>query len=296
VRLAYSAKEAPAVRELLLQGFTRTEIAAGLEEGMLVQVPGPYGNGGRMLIRWSIWGQSATSETEMLIDSISSFRAVLGSEAEYLVHTDNPDLVKNAIGKLADVRSYFEHPSPSFAYFEVPWAKWCPSARLAPGEVEVLVDNDVFLLDRPDEWFALGEADSPVAYLVLAEINPGAWQRGCFSSEISAQTPFINAGVFAQGPLADISEPLAAMYKYWKDEKSPAVHKRHDEQGALTKVLEPEFISGRAKTLPPHRYTIVSPRTNWELESLDGLALIHTTYPDHPAYHRFKDYIRQRGR
>jgi hypothetical protein len=251
-----------------------------------------------MLFRWSIWGEGVHRDGEMLRDSISSFRAVLGSKVDYLVSTDDPKAVKHTVGRLAEVSSYFHHWNPRFTSFDgvTPWAKWCPWPRLAFGEVEVYVDSDVFLLDRPDELLALCSPDSKVQYLAQQEVIPATWQRGFFSGSISPEVPFLNAGFFAQGPAADVSESLEGLYHRWIEGCSPNIRTSHDEQGALTKALESEFYCGRAAVLPTDRYTIISPRSNSHIQSLDGLVLIHTTYPAHPAYHRFRDDIRRRWR
>jgi hypothetical protein len=246
-----------------------------------------------MLFRWSIWGESVRKDMEMLTDSVSSFQRIIGERARYVIYTDDRSRISSQLRALADVRLYAAHSSPRFSVFSGPtWAKWCPSARLAPGEVEVLVDADVFLLSEPTEVLSL-EKDRTLNYLALGEFSGAPWQRGCFADQIPAWIPYINAGFFAQGPVVDISASLERQFEWWTLNYSRISPTFHDEQGALTASLLSDFQYGRVTVLPKDRYAVVSPRSNPTLSSIYGLTLIHATYPGHPAYHRFKADIRK---
>lgn len=242
-----------------------------------------------MLFRWSLWGKDVACSKEMIADSVRSFRSIIGPHADYVVYTDAPRDVEHYLRSIADVFTYSSHTEPSFECFTGPtWAKWCPSPRLSPGDLEVLVDTDVFLLSEPVEIFSLLEPFCNIRYLVLEEFEGEPWQRGCFAETIPTNVPFINAGLFAQGPTADISQSLQAQYDWWIAKKDLLGETFHDEQGALTKALVPDFESGHADVLPKDRYAIISPRSNRGIRSLKGLSLFHATHPGHPAYHQFK--------
>lgn len=246
-----------------------------------------------MLLRWSLWGKDVACGKEMLFDSVRSFRSIIGPHADYVVYTDAPQDVERYLRGIADVFSYTSHPKPSFECFTGPtWAKLCPSPRLNPGGLEVLVDTDVFLISEPLEIFSLLEPGNSIRYLVLEEFEGEPWQRGCFSETIPTIVPFINAGLFAQGPTADISQSLQAQYDWWIAQKDLLSDTFHDEQGALTRALAPDFESGHANVLPKDRYAIISPRSNRGIRSLKGLILFHATHPGHPAYHQFKYELR----
>ena len=245
-----------------------------------------------MLIRWSIWKDAVTKDLEMLIDSVRSFTSVLGARARYQIYTDQVNVIKNALPEI-DVASYFESPNPMFDVFSgSTWAKWCPSPRIAPGELEVLVDADVFLLDEPTELLSLLGNTTDHDFAILGEISGAPWQRGCFSDQISIETPFVNAGLVAQGPRGNISQSLNKNFKWWQNNVSPGTATHHDEQGAITLALESSISLGKTLILPTSRYTIVSPRSNMGMISLNDLILLHSTYPDHPAYHQYKKFIK----
>lgn len=245
-----------------------------------------------MLIRWSIWGPSVSADLELLGVSVASFRKHFGNDARYLVSTDSPGAVAARVGRGVEVCAYSAFANPLFHVFdETPWAKWCPSARLEPGETEMLVDSDVFLLARPTEIFAALAAPRRYDYCALREYLGARSQRGRFAARVPAFMPFINAGFFVQAPAADISQALLAEFDWWRATVAPDKATFHDEQGALTAALAGPLRAGRVFLLPKDRYRIVSPRSNKRLRSLRGTVLMHATWPAHPAYHQFKPYI-----
>jgi hypothetical protein len=245
-----------------------------------------------MLIRWSIWGPSVRDDLEMLRDSIRSFRKHVGGDASYLVNTDAPDIVRPFLGCMAEVRSYAEYPGFKFGYFgKATWAKWCPAARLAPGDIEIHVDADVFLLKPPGEVTGLIHQVPGDTFLTLSETIGDHWQRGMFASRVDREMPFINAGFFVQGPQADISRALETEYSWWSSHRNPSSETFHDEQGALTMALVHAQRNGRMKMLPKNRYIIVSPRSNPDLVDLSETTLFHATHSGHPAYHRFRQLL-----
>jgi hypothetical protein len=68
-------------------------------------------------------------------------------------------------------------------------------------------------------------------------------------------------------------------------------HHFHDEQGAVIKALEPFIRDGRVMLLPNHRYAVVCPLNDPPVTSVNGLVLLHATYPDHPAFWQFQQEI-----
>jgi hypothetical protein len=245
-----------------------------------------------MILRWSIWGRSIDDDLPMLRDSIRSFRKHIGCQAKYLVYTDTPDIVKSFLGGVAEVRSYFSHPNVKFRYFgKATWGKWCPSARLAPGDIEIHIDADVFLLRPPIEINSWVRDNPGNTFLVLSEAIGTSWQRGIFAEIIEQDMPFINAGFFAQGPDADISKVLEEQYSLWRAHFEYGMETFHDEQGALTKALVAEHNHGRLKLLPKDRYIIASTRSNSDLDDPSGIVLFHATHPSHPFYHKFRKFL-----
>lgn len=242
-----------------------------------------------MLLRWSIWGRSVNNDIEMLRDSIRSFRKHIGNEASYIVHTDEPSIVSPFIGNIAEVRSYWQNDETIFSYFgKATWAKWCPNARLVPGETEVLIDSDVFLVQKPLELTDFKNKYPRDAYLLLQEKTGKHWQRGIFAKRIDRAMPFINAGLIVQGPDANISNDIEEQYTWWDSNRTLLTETFHDEQGALTAALIAAQRHGRLFLLPKDKYIIVSPLSNAGLTDLNGVILFHATHPEHPAYHKLR--------
>lgn len=245
----------------------------------------------KMLFRWSLWGKAVAENVQMLVDSIRSFRQVMGVTSEYVVFTEDQRTLSRYVGALAGIREFREVPDGSFNYFgTATWAKWCPQARLAPGDTEVHLDCDVFLLQQPTELLELAQSHAN-RYLVLQEFSGAFWQRGVFADCIPIETPFINAGFFVQGPRADISGALQAEFDWWRTKRGDRVETFHDEQGGLTKALLPALRMGCVDLLPVSRYKVISPRSNPDLSNLDGVVLFHATYPGHPAWQKFRGLL-----
>lgn len=167
------------------------------------------------------------------------------------------------------------------------WNKWYPTPRFAPDQVEVHVDCDVFLLDEPTEIRKFCKQPGQHKYLVLQEAFGEDWQYGSMRCRVRHSMPFINAGFFAQHATADITEELSREYRWWIVNVAQSKTTFHDEQGALAAALGDYFIRGDVYLLPRDRYRIISPRSNPELTDLSGTVLIHTTYPEHPAFRQF---------
>lgn len=191
-----------------------------------------------------------------------------------------------------EVLAYSAFSDVSFYVFREPaCAKWCPTPRLALGEVDIQVDCDVFLLDVPSEILTLLDHPQSWDFMVLQEVNGAPWQRGCFADRVAADMPYINAGLFVQTTDSDITCGLNREFKWWQTNVEGRSEAFHDVQGGLTASLLQSFQSGRLYLLPKDRYRLVIPRSNPDLLTLAGTVLLHATYPIHPAYEKFKTEI-----
>lgn len=243
--------------------------------------------------RWSIWGPAVTHDVEMLRDSISSVYRVMPVSFDAVVYTDSVMEVKRIVGNLASIRDY--NVQAGFAFREMgpaTWTKWCPSPRLAPGTVEVVMDTDVFFLRPPLEILRMEHSDCPYSVAAMGEPLGAPWQRGVFTSLVPTYMPYINAGLVVQGPEEDLTERLWAEYQWWKRKARGTAETFHDEQGALTRVLAAPGLFRKLLVLPVNRYAVVSPRSNSTLADASHLVALHATHPDHPAYYRFRAVIR----
>jgi hypothetical protein len=248
-----------------------------------------------ILLRWSFWGSPSDTAISMLRDSVLSFRRYFGSSGDYLVFTDRPSLLEAKISSIARVLTFDSVPSRTFNWVGVtPWKKWAPTARLSPGKPEVLIDSDVFCVGKPTELISFLEAGGD-AVCGLQESVPEWWCYGAFRSQLALALPRINAGLFAQQSRANIHNRLEELYSWWLSSTTESERTAHDEQGAIAVIAHELELRHRAVLLPLDRYLILSPRSNSGVTSLDGLAIVHTTFPDHPYYHRFRHQITARG-
>jgi hypothetical protein len=245
-----------------------------------------------MIVRWSVWG---AWRLDLLQHSVATFRRLLGRPATYVVFSDRRDFAES-LDRDVIVLPYTAYDGPEFGVFEGPtWAKWCPRARLAPDEVEIHVDSDVFLLAKPTELLKLIDSTDDWDFAILGEGAGASWQRGCFVDRIPASMPYVNAGFFVQNARHDITRNLRETFSWWSTHRDAANAEFHDEQGALTLALVPSHAQNRLRVLPVDRYRIVSPRTNPELRSVDNTVLLHATHPEHPAFDRFYAEIHDAG-
>src|SRR5215218_7083750 len=244
-----------------------------------------------MIFRWSIWGDKRDSY-KMLRQSVGTFRACFGTLARYVVYTDEPGEVSMAVSGIAEARGYDEHPNPLFNFdSKATWRKWSPAVRLTEAETEIYVDSDVFIVGEPDELRRFCDGAPGDRFLTMQESDGARWCFGRLEPRVPADTPFINAGLIGQQPHADLTEDLLAQYKWWRVNVPPELATFHDEQGAVVAALARHLAAGCVELLPQDRYRIVSPRSNSELEDLEGTALIHATHPGHPAFGRFLQHI-----
>jgi hypothetical protein len=226
-----------------------------------------------------------------LRDSILSFRRYFGPTTDYIVFTDKPAILHHEISSIAKVISFDSVSSSTFTWKGItPWKKWAPTARLAPGKSEILIDADVFCVGEPTELINFCEEPGN-AICTLQETAPQWWCYGVFRSHLEPELPRINAGLVAQQSEANIHGELEALYLWWQSSTTEAERTGHDEQGAIALILREAKKCKRAVLLPLNRYLLLSPRSNRDIQSLDGFAIIHTTYPDHPYYHRFRHLI-----
>ncbi len=244
-----------------------------------------------MLFRWSIWGEKKQN-LEMLLYSISSFRIYFGNSARYVVYTDEPSEVSNRLGCTTEVYSYNTHSSRCFDISSIAtWRKWCPVVRLVPGKIEFYVDSDIFIVGQPNEILGFCAGVSGNRFMTMQESIAARWCFGRFDSRVSICSPPINAGLIGQQPQADLTFNLLNEFRWWQENITPEEATFHDEQGAVVAALFPYITEGLVDLLSTERYRIVSPRSNSDLNELSNVALIHTTYPDHPGFHKFRTLL-----
>lgn len=241
-----------------------------------------------MIFRWSIWGKKILENVELLRYSILSFKKQFGDSHQYIIYTDNFDLISSGIGKIADIRSYPAKDDSNFCvYSKATWLKWCPSSRLDINQTEFQIDSDVFLLKYPKE-LDLFLLDEKKKFAIMDEFLGQPYQHGAMRKKASASTPFVNAGFFVQKAGCDISSDLTSEFNWWQNNVEPNEQTHHDEQGALAIALTKYLERGELFIFPKEKYTIISETSNVGISNLDDTTLFHATYPTHPAFYKFK--------
>jgi hypothetical protein len=243
-----------------------------------------------MVFRWTVWGDTGKFG-ELLRHSVGTFRRWFGKDVRYIVCSDDPTSVEQLFHGEVEVMA--TRSGPFDIATGIAWQKWCPAVRLAPGESEIYLDCDVFAVGDPHELrnFCSGNGDH---FLAFEQPHPLPSLYGLFHARIPAAMTAPNAGLVGQQPQADLTADLVREYEWWQgqvrnDPAAAAVW--HYEQGAVASALGSHFAAGRVEFLPAHRYALVSPRSNAHLDELDGMAVIHATFPSHPAFHLFQKVI-----
>ncbi|MDB5022861.1 MAG: hypothetical protein JWP78_616 [Mucilaginibacter sp.] len=242
-----------------------------------------------MIFKWSTWGNK-TQINNLLYPSVISFQKWFGKNHSYILFTDNIEGFSKQTLDLLEVHLFDEYESIYNVDSIATWKKWCPTPRLDITQTEFYIDSDVFLLKSPVE--ILDFLENPrLKYCILDEFQGEKWQHGCMSNIGADSTPFVNAGLFIQKVGCDITSALTELFYWWS--KNIPVHEQthHDEQGALAIVLAKYFINYELLVLPKDKYAIISKYQNVEIESLENIVLMHSTYPNHPAFYRFKSEI-----
>lgn len=244
-----------------------------------------------MIFRWSMWGAQLSENVGLLRYSILSFKKQFGGEHQYVVFTDNPDLISQHMDSHVQVREFpMDNASLFCVRSKATWLKWCPAARLDVNQNEFFVDSDVFLLRRPQEFVA-AIANPKIKFAIMDEFLGQPYQHGAMRRKVTSDTPFVNAGLFLQKAGSDISEDLAREFEWWQKHIPLEEQTHHDEQGALAIALTKYFINGELYILPKQKYMIISETSNVGIKNLDDVTLFHATYPTHPAFYRFKDVL-----
>lgn len=237
-----------------------------------------------LLFRWSLWNVRPES-VFMLSHSIGTFRHFFGSSADYVVFTDDVQELRNHLLVDAGVVG-FEEAGGGYLDHRATWMKWAPSARVRPDAVEIRLDADMFMVDEPTELRQFIEQGDR-CILVTEEAFSATWPYGNFGPLLTTLDPPINAGLIAQRPGCDISAALADAYLTWQ---RLIIHNEplfHDEQGAVAYALETYRSADDVAFLSHHRYRVVCPINDPPVRTLEGLAMIHATFPDHPAFWQF---------
>lgn len=244
-----------------------------------------------MIFRWSIWGTHKKRNAELLKYSILTFKHHFGGRHDYIVFTDNVNVITKSIGCLASVVDFNESEKSIYDIeSKATWRKWCPKVRLDINQTEIYIDSDVFLLKYPSEIENI-IANTKIKYAILDEFCGEPWQHGAMRKKVFNKTPFVNAGLFIQKEGCDISSDLEKELTWWKENIPLSEQTHHDEQGALAIALTPSHIAGELCVLPKNKYMIIGPNENREIENLESITLFHAVYPKHPAFYKFKFHL-----
>jgi hypothetical protein len=241
------------------------------------------------LFRWSIWGD-VTHVATMLSHSIGTFRHFFGDRSRYVVVADDPRAVERSLRVPAEVIDVREHAERHFDDPASTWRKWSPTCRLDPDSTEFYVDADVFLLAEPVEIWEF--CARPQAWRFLCTTEPfGTGFYGNFAAHVDPTLPLVNAGFIGQQPRTDLTADLKEQYDWWRRHVSSDAVQYHDEQGAVRKALEPHLKADQVALLGSDRYRVVCPLNEPPVVSLEGVVLLHATFPHRPAFWQFHDEI-----
>ncbi len=244
-----------------------------------------------MIFRWSIWGTHKKQNAELLKCSILTFKHHFGNEHDYVVCTDNVNVIKEITEGLASVIDFNDNGISIYNIeSKATWKKWCPKVRLDINETEIYIDSDVFLLKYPFEIENL-IGNPKVKFAILDEFLGQPWQHGAMKQKATSNTPFINAGMFIQKVGYDISIDLERELTWWKENIPLSEQTHHDEQGALAIALTPYLVTEELSILPKDKYMLIGPSENKDIENIETITLFHAVYPEHPAFYRFKSHI-----
>ncbi len=241
-----------------------------------------------MIFRWSIWGGNITKDIELLRYSILSFKKQFGSGHQYIIYTDDSSFVSKQLDVGVDIRKFPSDKSSQFCVAsKATWLKWCPSSRLDVNQDEFYIDSDVFLLKHPKEIDSV-LSNPKIKFVIMDEFFGQPFQHGAMHKKATSDTPFVNAGFFMQKAGNDISSDLTKEFEWWQKNIKYDEQTHHDEQGALAVALTKYSVNGELFILPKKKYMLISETSNSSIENLDNVTLFHATYPNHPAFYKFK--------
>jgi hypothetical protein len=241
------------------------------------------------ILRWSVWGDDEQVRA-MLSHSIGTFRRYFGSSVRYLVFADDPAAVRRWLRVPAEVREAAV-ARPRFDSVECTWRKWWPACRVDPAATELYVDADVFLLDEPVEIRDFLFGRDRRSFLCTEESFDRAFY-GNFARSVDPALPYLNAGLVGQRAGHDLTAALGEAYDWWRREVPADAVDYHDEQGAVARALESHLRAGDVALLPRERHRVICPLNEaTDGASIEGLVLLHATYPHRPAFWKYYDVI-----
>ncbi|GAA0410992.1 hypothetical protein Acor_14760 [Acrocarpospora corrugata] len=241
------------------------------------------------IFRWALWAPNENA-LGMLSHSIGTFQRFFGAPSDYIVFTDDVAAMKAGLQVDAVVLDMNEG-RPEYIDEQWRWNrwhKWAPRFRYDPGRTEIHVDADLFLVNTPTELLEFVNGDRH-DYIVTMEDFPikPRWVYGRFGDLLPEDFQPINTGLVGQRAGCDLTDEIRQAYTWLTEQRGAEQMDFFDEQGTLAHVLQSHFESGRAVALDPARYALVSPINDPPVVSLDGLAAIHATFPERPAYWQF---------
>jgi len=149
------------------------------------------------------------------------------------------------------------------------------------------IDSDVFLLTDPVEIRAFCDRRVGQKWIATQEEFAADWPYGNFAPRLGQHFIPINAGFIGQAPGCDITLDLEEAYRWWSGNISESEIKYHDEQGAVAFCLQAPARVGDVHLLDHRTHRVVCPLNEPPVRSVDGLVLLHATYPEHPAFFKF---------
>ena len=144
-----------------------------------------------MIFRWSIWGKDILKNSELLRYSILSFKKHFGNNHNYIVFTDNYNLVSRQFDNNICVKNFPHDKNLHFCIkSNATWQKWCPSPRLDITQDEFFIDADVFLLKYPKEVDKF--LNNPkLKFGIMDEFFGQPYQHGAMQKKASTKTPYV---------------------------------------------------------------------------------------------------------
>jgi len=240
-----------------------------------------------------MWGDNKLKSIELLKYSILSFKKQFGDDHEYVIYTDDPKSLESDLNGIAKILDFNSAQGNEYNIkSKATWMKWCPTARLDINQTEFYIDSDVFLLRYPKEVDDF--LNNPkLKFGIMDEFYGQPWQHGAMQRKETKDTPFVNAGFFIQKSGQSISKDLLAELDWWKSNVSIDEQTHHDEQGALAVALTKYLNKDELYIFPKDKYMLIGPNENRDIENLHQVTLFHAVYPDHPAFHKFKSYLKE---
>lgn len=244
----------------------------------------------RILLRWSVWGEWSASSTEMLADSISSFRPYFPN-ANFVVSYLQTAKVNEA-NKIPDYAQWHSLPgNTGIDPSDNLWLKWFPQDNLDHADIFIAIDADVFCVGHPIDLIDWIQKEQAKSICCMQEANPEPWCYGHYGP-LFRELPSVNAGFVVSRSPGELSHGMMNKYDSYRKKMGSKERKWHDEQGALAEYWLEKNVANQASYLSESTNRLLCPSANSEVNSIEGLEIIHTPYPEHPKYYELREKIK----